>query len=93
MAEPISIQQLKDASEDAISLAEFIYKPASAMVKRRLAPDMHTLDFYTSLVENLVIGKVRAQDVSTVDGSTQDVKNTEFRNELDALPFEDGFFS
>lgn len=71
MAEPISIQQLKDASEDAISFAEFIYKPASALVKRRLAPDMHTLDFYTTLMENLVIGKVRAQDVSTLDGSTQ----------------------
>lgn len=42
------------------------------------------------VVADLVVGKVRAQDVSTVDGSTQDVKNTEFRNELDALPFEGG---
>lgn len=82
MAEPISIQQLKNASEDAISLAEFIYKPASAMVKRRLAPDIHTLDYYTSLVENLVIGKVRAQDVSTADGSTQNLKNTLFSSEM-----------
>lgn len=42
------------------------------------------------VVADLVVGKVRAQDVSTVDGSTQAVKNTEFRNELDALPFVDG---
>lgn len=159
MAEPISIQQLKDASEDAISLAEFIYKPANVMIPRRLAADINSLQYYldymssyaqhsyetynemvanapnlpngvsafvtndldtakngiytyngTSFVkgdyqpENVAKdfveaklgglevfdGKVRAQDVSTVDGSTQDVKNTEFRSELDALPFEDG---
>ena len=42
------------------------------------------------VVADLVVGKVRAQDVSTSDGSTQAVKNTEFRNELDALPFVDG---
>lgn len=45
------------------------------------------------VVANLVVGKVRAQDVSTVDGSTQDVKNTEFRSELDALPFEGGILA
>ena len=160
MAEPISIQQLKDASEDAISLAEFINKPENAMIPRRLASDIHSLQYYleymksfaqrsyetydemvanavnlpsgvsafvtndldnakngiytyngTSFVkgeyqpENIAKefveaklgglqvfdGKVRAQDVSTVDGSTQDVKNTEFRNELDELPpFEGG---
>lgn len=42
------------------------------------------------VVADLVVGKVRAQDVSTSDGSTQAIKNTEFRNELDALPFEGG---
>lgn len=43
------------------------------------------------VVDDLVIGKVRAQDVSTADGSTQEVKNTQFRNELDELPpFENG---
>ena len=159
MAEPISIQQLKDASEDAISLAEFINKPENAMIPRRLSSDIHSLQYYleymksfaqrsyetydemvanaSNLTENVSVfvtndldtsnngiytyngtsfvrgeyqpenaakdfveaklgglevfdGKVRAQDVSTVDGSTQAVKNTEFRNELDALPFEDG---
>ena len=159
MAEPISIQQLKDASEDAITLADFIYKPANVMIPRRLAADINSLQYYldymssyaqhsyetydemvanapnlpngvsafvtndldtakngiytyngTSFVkgdyqpENVAKefveaklgglevfdGKVRAQDVSTLDGGTQDVKNSEFRNELDALPFEDG---
>lgn len=159
MAEPISIQQLKDASEDAISLADFIYKPANVMIPRRLAADINSLQYYldymssyaqhsyetydemvanapnlpngvSAFVTNdldtakngiytyngvsfvkgdyqpekaakdyvdaklggleVFDGKVRAQDVSTLDGSTQDVKNTEFRNELDALPFEGG---
>ena len=155
MAEPISIQQLKDASEDAITLADFIYKPANVMIPRRLAADINSLQYYldymssyaqhsyetydemvtnaVNLSENVSVfvtndldtskngiytyngvsfvkgdyqpekvakdyvdaklgglevfdGKVRAQDVSTADGSTQDVKNTEFRTELDTLP-------
>ena len=159
MAEPISIQQLKDASEDAITLADFIYKPANVMIPRRLAADINSLQYYldymssyaqhsyetydemvanaanlpngvSAFVTNdldtnkngiytyngvsfvkgdyqpekaakdyvdaklggleVFDGKVRAQDVSTVDGGTQDVKNIEFRNELDALPFEGG---
>ena len=159
MAEPISIQQLKDASEDAITLADFIYKPANVMIPRRLAADINSLQYYldymssyaqhsyetydemvtntSNLSENVSVfvtndldktkngiytyngtsfvkgeyqpenaakdyveaklgglevfdGKVRAQDVSTADGSTQADKNTEFRNEIDALPFEGG---
>ena len=163
MAEPISIQQLKDASEDAISLADFINKPENVMIPRRLAADINSLQYYLdymssyaqhsyetydemvanapNLSDNVSVfvtndldlskngiytyngnnfvkgeyqpenaakefvedklgglevfdGKVRAQDVSTVDGSTQDVKNTEFRNELDTLPdFIDGKLS
>ena len=46
MAEPISIQQLKDASEDAITLADFIYKPANVMIPRRLASDINSLQYY-----------------------------------------------
>lgn len=159
MAEPISIQQLKDASEDAISLAEFINKPENVMIPRRLASDIHSLQYYLeymksfaqrsyetydemvansgNLSENVSVfvtndsdtskngiytyngtsfvkgeyqpenaakefveaklgglevfdGKVRDEDVSTSDGSTQADKNTEFRNELDDLPFENG---
>ena len=159
MAEPISIQQLKDASEDAISLADFINEPENVMIPRRLASDINSLQYYleymksysqrsyetydemaanaSNLSENVSVfvtndsdtskngiytyngesfvkgeyqpenaakdfveaklgglqvfdGKVRAQDVSTDDGSTQEVKNTEFRSELDALPFVDG---
>lgn len=37
------------------------------------------------VIADLVVGKVRAQDVSTADGSTQAVKNTDFRSELNAL--------
>lgn len=42
------------------------------------------------VVDDLVLGKVRAQDVSTADGSTQEAKNTEYRSALNALPFVDG---
>lgn len=159
MAAPISVQQLKDASEDAITLSDFINKPENVMIPRRLATDINSLQYYleymksyaqksyetysemlanaSNLSENVSVfvtndldtanngiytyngtsfvkgeyqpenaakefveaklgglevfnGKVRAQDVSTVDGSTQDAKNTEFRNDLDALPFEGG---
>ena len=40
------VQTIKDAEVDARSLSEFIYKPASFMVSRRLAPPVHTLDYY-----------------------------------------------
>lgn len=43
---PITIKQLVDASEDATSLEEFVYKPADYLVKRRLAPDTYSLQHY-----------------------------------------------
>lgn len=46
MAEPISIQQLKDASEDAISLSEFVNEDEYKSVPRRLALPINTLDYY-----------------------------------------------
>ena len=150
MAEPISIQQLKDASEDAITLADFIYKPANVMIPRRLAADINSLQYYLdymksfaqrsyetydemvgnvgNLSENVSVfvtndldpskngiytyngnsfvkgeyqpenaakdfveaklgeflfdGKVRAQDVSTADGSTQEYVNTNVMSKL-----------
>lgn len=160
MAEPISIQQLKDASEDAITLADFIYKPANVMIPRRLAADINSLQYYldymssyaqrsyetydemvanavnlpsgvsafvtndldatkngiytyngTSFVKGdyqpenaakdyveeklgglqVFDGKVRAQDVSTTDGSTQEVKNAEFVQRQAAYPFEGSY--
>ena len=159
MAEPISIQQLKDASEDAISLAEFIYKPANVMIPRRLASDINSLQYYldymssyaqhsyetydemvanapnlpngvSAFVTNdldtekngiytyngdsfvkgdyqpenaakefveaklggleVFDGKVRAQDVSTADGSTQNLKNTMFSLELSKQKLDTG---
>lgn len=160
MAEPISIQQLKDASEDAITLADFIYKPANVMIPRRLAADINSLQYYldymssyaqhsyetydemvanavnlpngvsvfvtndldsskngiytyngTSFIKGdyqpenaakeyveaklggleIFDGKVRAQDVSTADGSTQDDKNAEVVQNQTAYPFEGSY--
>ena len=52
MAEPISIQQLKDASEDAISLADFINKPENVMIPRRLASDINSLQYYLDYMKS-----------------------------------------
>ena len=159
MAEPISIQQLKDASEDAITLADFIYKPANVMIPRRLAADINSLQYYLDYMSSyaqhsyetydemvanapnlpngvgafvtnnldtakngiytyngnsfvkgeyqpenaakefveaklggleVFDGKVRAQDVSTADGSTQNLKNTMFSLELSKQKLDTG---
>ena len=43
-----------------------------------------------ALIAAGIVGKVSASDVSVAGGGSQEDKNTEFRNELDALPFENG---
>lgn len=43
------VQTIKDAEIDARSLSEFIYKPADFTVARRLAPPIHTLEYYLNL--------------------------------------------
>ena len=40
------LQIIADASVDARSLSEFVFKPADFMVKRRLGGDIHTLKHY-----------------------------------------------
>ncbi len=56
MADAITIKALQDASLDAKSLSEFIFKPANFMVIRRLAPPTNTLQYYIDLFENISIG-------------------------------------
>lgn len=162
MAAPISVQQLKDASEDATTLSDFINKPENVMIPRRLATDINSLQYYleymesyaqksyetysemlanaSNLSENVSVfvtndldtanngiytyngtgfvkgdyqpeniakafveaklgglevfdGKVRAQDVSTADGSTQDIKNIEIFQGQAAFPFEGSYIN
>lgn len=46
-----------------------------------------------ALIAAGIVGKVSASDVSVAGGGSQEDKNTEFRNELDALPFEGGILA
>lgn len=45
------VQEIADARVDARSLSEFVWKPASFMVTRRLAPAIHTLEYYLGFFE------------------------------------------
>lgn len=64
MADNSIIQTIRDAEIDARSLSEFIYRPANFTVYRRLAPSIHTLDYYLNMLD--VIGgnlEDRVEDV------------------------------
>lgn len=54
MAENTLVQTIRDAEIDARSLSEFIFKPADFMVIRRLAPPIHTIEYYTSILDGIV---------------------------------------
>lgn len=49
------VQTMADARVDARSLSEFMYKPISSMVERRLAPSIHTLNYYVDLLDSVAI--------------------------------------
>lgn len=53
MADTDIVQVIAEARIDARSLSEFVFKPADFMVARRLAPPIHTLDYYISTVANI----------------------------------------
>lgn len=106
MAQPISIKQLEDASLDAISLSEFIFKPAGIKVTRRLAPQINTLEFYLDYLKGLQAVYEQEDGVVSVNGvevvpvkqaikdSVDDILlgdyKTYLENKVDALPFEGG---
>lgn len=80
------VQTIRDAEIDARSLSEFIYSPADAMIARRLAPSIHSLQYYLdfldtipSIVQNAIDNTVIENGVVTdslvvVDGSTTQAK-------------------
>ena len=55
MSDENIVKIIQDASVDAQSLSEFMYKPADFMVERRLAPAVHTLEFYLQYLDRLPI--------------------------------------
>lgn len=63
------VQTIIDAEKDARSLSEFVFKPASFMVQRRLAPPINTLQHYIDKLESMKNTDVRdlvAAALSTV---------------------------
>lgn len=74
------VQTIRDAEIDARSLSEFVSKDASFMVARRLAPTVHTLDYYLSFF-NKEVSRVggRADSALTSIGDTVTSVDTEFK--------------
>lgn len=64
MAEPITLQELRDASEDALTLKDFMYKPSNVLISRRLAPDIQSLQYYLDFLHGLEL--VYSQQSGTV---------------------------
>lgn len=57
MAEPITIAQLMDASEDAQTLSLFANADAATQVPRRLADPIETLEYWRNYMSALAVGK------------------------------------
>lgn len=69
MADTDILQVIAEARVDARSLSEFVWKPASFMVTRRLAPAIHTLEYYLGFFEASAVrldAKVASFDATLV---------------------------
>lgn len=71
MADDI-VQIIENARVDATSLSEFMYYPATVTVNRRLAPPIHTLNYYLQYLEGLE--KIYSQPTGTVEVNGEVVK-------------------
>ena len=54
--------------QDAKTFADFLYKPADFTVIRRLAPSVHTLDYYLKYFDSLKLLMTQKTGTITVDG-------------------------
>lgn len=71
MADDI-VQIIENARVDATSLSEFIYYPANVMVQRRLAPSIHTLNYYLDYLHGLEL--IYSQETGTVIVNGEEIK-------------------
>lgn len=69
MAEPITIAQLIDASEDAQTLALFSNADAATQVPRRLADPIETLEYWRNYMSNLTKGADGINGANGVDAA------------------------
>lgn len=84
------IQNFLNAENDAIAFSDFMYKPAGALVERRLAPDMNTLNYYLEYLEGLK--KVYSQELGYVDvnGDKTKTVNQAVLDAINAAGVENG---
>lgn len=93
------VQTIRDAEVDARSLSEFVSKGASFTVTRRLAPTIHTLDYYLNIFDvatnniddQLLLAKQRAD--ATVSYIEQTVSNAIDNTVIDNSPLSDALVS
>ena len=71
MADDI-VQIIENARVDATSLSEFIYYTDKVMVQRRLAPSIHTLNYYLGYLHGLEL--IYSQPTGTVTVNGEEVK-------------------
>lgn len=62
------VQTMIDAGLDARSLSDFMFYPASAMISRRLAPSIHTLNYYLDYFNGLELLYSQESGTVTVNG-------------------------
>lgn len=86
MADTDIVQVIAEARADAKSLSEFVFKPASFMVTRRLAPTINTLQYYVDNFERIK----RDADIALAD--IPDLVNEAIANQgyVVAFSFSDG---
>ena len=68
MAEPITLQELAGASENAQSLDSFLNDDATTIVPRRSASDINTLDYYRDYLHGLELVYSQQSGTVTVNG-------------------------
>lgn len=84
------MQNFLDAEADAISLSEFIYKPASFMVERRLAPAINTLQYYLDYLAGLELVYSQQSGFVDVNGVQTKTVTQAVNDALDTASVENG---
>lgn len=64
-----NLEVVENIYSDARSLSEFMYKPANFTVTRRLAPSIHTLQYYLDSLDNLKNVNIRDIVIDALDAT------------------------
>ena len=88
MADDI-VQIIENARVDATSLSEFIYYPANIMVQRRLAPSIHTLNYYLDYLHGLELVYSQPTGMVTVNGEEVKTVRQAINDSVDSVVLGD----